>query len=120
VTSDTHGTASDRHDSIDFDSSSSSGFAPWRRGEVPAGSLLAGLAGGFAVHAPAIPAAHGHAPGASGLPPRLAANAIPPARIDMVNPSDNEAMDDRPDDVSILWKNAASKQKTEHLQTVQI
>jgi len=38
----------------------------------------------------------------------LAANAIPPARIDIVKPRDNEAIDDNPDDVSILWKNAVN------------
>ena len=59
---------------------------------------------------PAMPAAHGQGPGASrGLLAalRLAAKAIPPARIDIVNPRDSDAIDDRPDDVSILWKNAA-------------
>jgi len=57
-----------------------------------------------------MPAAHGQGPGASrGLLAalRLAAKAIPPARIDIVNPRDSDAIDDRPDDVSILWKNAA-------------
>jgi len=66
------------------------------------GCLLAGLAGD---QAPS-----GIGPGAHG-PPRFAANAIPPARIDMVNPRDSEAMEDRPDDVSILWKNAVSSKK---------
>ena len=68
-----------------------------RRGDVPLDgwTVVVGLLGGLA-------AGHAHVGPRSNGPPRFVANAMPPARIDMVKPRDSEAIDDNPDDVSIL------------------